>query len=292
MSTSVLFDAPGPGARRRHLVYSIVTGVLLVAALAWVVWKLNDAGQFESRIFERLFAKNIYNALGDGLRATLIAALISIGTSLVFGFVLAVARLSDHAIVRWPATVVVELFRAIPLLLMIVVLFFFYTGSLGMERQTGALLGLVSGLTLYNGSVLCEVFRAGINAVPKGQSEAAYAVGMRKTQVMISVLTPQAIRFMLPTIISQCVVVLKDSSLGFLITYAELLRQAKSIATFVGSSLMTYLLVALIYIVLNSVLSLTAVGAEARLSRSKRVQPAADLEQVEETAGDPWRTGA
>jgi len=291
MSMNVLFDAPGPKARRRHLAYSVVTAVLLVAGLAWVIWKLDDAGQFESRIFERLFADNIFNALAEGLRATLIAAAISIVTSLVFGFVLAVARLSDHAFIRWPATVIVELFRAIPLLLMIVVLFF-YTGTLGMERQSGALLALVSGLTLYNGSVLCEVFRAGINAVPKGQSEAAYAIGMRKTQVMTSILTPQAVRFMLPTIISQCVVVLKDSSLGFLITYAELLRQGKSIATYVGSSLMTYLLVALIYIVLNSLLSLTAVWTEARLSRSRSGPPAVALEQIEDAAGDPWRTGA
>lgn len=292
MSTSVLFDAPGPRARARHLLYSVITGVLLVAAVAWVVWKLDDAGQLQSQIFERLFASNIFNALLDGLRKTLIAAAISIVSSLVFGLLLAVARLSDHALVRWPAVVVVEFFRAVPLLLMIIVLFFFYSATLHMDRETAALLGLVSGLTLYNGSVLCEVFRAGIHAVPRGQSEAAYAIGLRKTQVMTTVLTPQAIRFMLPSIISQCVVVLKDTSLGFLITYDELLRQAKSIATYVGSSLMTYLLVALIYIALNSILSIAAVRVEARLSRSKKGRPVASPEQVEETAGDPWRTGA
>lgn len=291
MSTSVLFDAPGPRARMRHRVYTAITAVALVAALAWVVWKLNDAGQFESRIFERLFANNVYNALLDGLKATLLAAVISIATSLVFGFLLAVARLSDHAVVRWPAVLVVEFFRAVPLLLMIVVLFFFYIATLDLDRETAALLGLVSGLTLYNGSVLCEVFRAGVHAVPRGQSEAAYALGLRKTQVMTNVLAPQAVRFMLPAIISQCVVVLKDTSLGYLITYAELVRQAKSIATYVGSSLMTYLLVALLYIALNSLLSITAVRMEARRSRSKRI-PAVAAEQVEEAVADPWRTGA
>jgi glutamate transport system permease protein len=291
MSTSVLFDAPGPKARGRHRLYSVVTALLLLAALAWVVWKLDDAGQFESRIFERLFADNVFNALLDGLQRTLVAAGISIVTSVVLGLLLAFARLSDHAAVRWPATVVVEFFRAVPLLLMIVVLFFFYVSNLELERETAALAGLVSGLTLYNGSVLCEVFRAGVNAVPRGQSEAAYAVGMRKTQVMTTVLVPQAVRVMLPAIISQCVVVLKDTSLGYLITYAELIRQAKSIATYVGSSLMTYLLVALIYIAINSALSFVTIRFERRLSRSKRVTTAA-LEQVEEAAADPMRTGA
>jgi glutamate transport system permease protein len=275
----------------RHRIYSVITAVLLVALLAWIIWKLDQEGQFESTIFERLFSDNVLNALRDGLIATLRAAAISIVTSLIFGFLLAVARLSDHRFVRWPATVVVEFFRAVPLLLMIIVLFFFFQTTLDMERESASLFGLVAGLTLYNGSVLCEVFRAGINAVPRGQSEAAYAIGLRKTQVMTSVLMPQAIRFMLPAIISQCVVVLKDTSLGYLITYEELVRQAKSIATYVGSSLMTYLLVALIYITVNSILSFAAVRVEARTSRSKK-GPTVSVEQIEETVGDPWRTGA
>jgi glutamate transport system permease protein len=120
---------------------------------------------------------------------------------------------------------------------------------------------------LYNGAVLAEVFRAGINAVPKGQSEAAYALGMRKTQVMTMILTPQAVRFMLPAIISQCVVVLKDTSLGFLAAYSELLREAKGIALFLHNNLMPYLLVAVIYIALNSIVSAVATLLERRLAR-------------------------
>jgi glutamate transport system permease protein len=271
MAASVLFDEPGPRARARFRIYNVVFGAALVAALVFVVYKFNQADQFESRIYERLSESGSITALTDGVLATLKAAAIAIATSLVLGAVLAVARLSEHRWFRVPATVFVEFFRAVPLVLLIIFVF----GLLAVqypdwELQTKALTALVTGLTLYNGSVLCEVFRAGVNVVPRGQREAAYAIGMRKTQVMTVVLAPQAIRFMLPAIISQCVVVLKDTSLGYIVAYPELLRQAKSLATYVGSSLITYIVVALIYIAMNSVLSMTAYWLERRLSSRGR----------------------
>ena len=268
MTASVLFDQPGPKTAARHRIYSVLFAVLLVAIVVWVFVKFDQANQFEPRIFERLFSSNVIRELANGLLATLKAAAVAVVTSVLAGFLLAVARLSDHAWIRVPAVAVIEFFRAVPLLLLIIFLFFFVQIQIsGLDRETTAFLSLVVGLTLYNGSVLAEVFRAGIGAVPRGQSEAAYAIGMRKHQVMTGILTPQAVRYMLPAIISQCVVVLKDTSLGFVVVYPELARSAKNIATYVGSSLMTYLLVALIYIVINSLLSLFAVWLEGRLGR-------------------------
>ena len=258
MASSVLFDEPGPRGRARHLLYSVLFLAGLIGVLVWMVLRLDSEGQLDSAYFEKLFSSEVFDSIFEGLRATLTAAAIAIVTSVVLGLALAVARLSDHGWVRWPATVFVEFFRAVPLLLMIFVAFIFYQVNVGLETKEAGLTGLVTGLTLYNGSVLAEVFRAGINAVPKGQKEAAYAIGLRKNQVMRLVLLPQSIRFMLPAIISQCVVVLKDSSLGFIVAYPELLRQGKNIATYVGSSLWTYVFVALIYIALNSVLGLLA----------------------------------
>ena len=268
MSASVLFDQPGPRTIVRHRIYSVLFAVLLAGFVAWLIYKFNQAGQFEPRIYEKLFAGNIVNALFDGLVATLKAAAVAIVTSVIVGFGLAMARLSDHAWIRIPAVAVVEFFRAVPLLLLILFVFFFLQIQIGgLGRETTAFLSLVIGLTLYNGSVLAEVFRAGIGAVPRGQAEAAYAVGMRKYQVMLGILTPQAVRFMLPAIISQCVVVLKDTSLGFIVVYPELLRVGQSVATFVGSSLVTYLLIALIYITINSLVSAFAVWLERRLAQ-------------------------
>jgi len=282
MAGTVLFDVPGPRARARFRVYNVVFGLLAVAVVVGVIYKFDQAGQFESQIYERLFESGTMTAIADGLTATLKAAAIAIVTSLVLGTLLAVARLSDHRWVRVPAGLVVEFFRAVPLVLLIIFLFGLIARQLpDWELEAKSLTALVTGLTLYNGAVLCEVFRAGVNAVPKGQREAAYAIGMRKTQVMTIVLAPQAVRFMLPAIISQCVVVLKDTSLGYIVLYPELLRQAKSIATYVGSSLVTYILIALIYVAMNSILSALAYWLERRLSSRGRSTSEA-VHEVEE----------
>jgi glutamate transport system permease protein len=267
MSTSVLFDEPGPVTRKRHRIYSVLFALGAAGVLAWVIYKLNAAGQFDPQIYQDLAQPNVWNAIGDGVVNTVKAAAIAIVLAVLLGAGLAVARLSEHAVVRAPATVVVQFFRAVPLLLLIIVLFN-YLAMKGVETEVASLTSLVGGLTLYNGAVLAEVFRAGFNAVPRGQSEAAYGIGMRKTQVMSIVLMPQAVRYMLPAIISQCVVALKDTSLGFVVVYMELLRQGKSIAEFVNNNLITYLLIAVIYITMNSLVSALAVWLERRMSRS------------------------
>lgn len=266
MSTSVLFDTPGPKTRARQRVYSVLFAVAVLAAVTWIIYKLDQAEQFDPQIYQDLAQENVWVAIGEGIVNTLIAAALGIVSAVVLGAGLAVARLSDHAVISVPATVVVEFFRAVPLLLLIIALFFAFSQQ-GLETETASLAGLVIGLMLYNGAVLAEVFRAGINAVPRGQSEAAYAIGMRKTQVMSIVLMPQAIRFMLPAIISQCVVVLKDTSLGYVVIYNELLREGRSIAEYVNNNLITYLLVAVIYITMNSVVSAFATWLERRMSR-------------------------
>ena len=111
---------------------------------------------------------------------------------------------------------------------------------------------MVIGLVLYNGSVLAEVVRAGILAVPKGQTEAALAIGLRKTQIMSIVLLPQALTSMLPAVVSQLVVIVKDTALGgILVGYVELRRAANTSASNYGNLLPTYVVVAVIYILIN-----------------------------------------
>jgi glutamate transport system permease protein len=267
MSTSVLFDEPGPLTRRRHRLYTVVFAVVVAGVLAWVAYKLESADQLDPEIYRDLAQPNVWTAIGSGVVNTLKAASLAIVLAVVLGAFLAVARLSDHALGRIPATVVVQFFRAVPLLLLIVALFA-YLSIKGIESEVASLTALVTGLMLYNGAVLAEVFRAGINAIPRGQSEAAYGIGLRKTQVMSIVLMPQAVRYMLPAIISQCVVVLKDTSLGFVVIYMETLREGKSIAEYVHNNLVTYLLIAVIYIAMNSVVAALATWAERRMSRS------------------------
>ena len=263
MST-VLFDTPGPRAAARHRLYTWISGVLLTALLGLVLWKLWVEGEFEAELWEEMANPNIWRAIGQGLWATLSVAAVAIVLSVVYGAVFAIARLSDHAWIRIPAIVVVEFFRAVPLILLILFLFIAYADVLS------DFWALTLALMLYNGSVLAEVFRAGINAVPKGQTEASYAIGMRKNQVLRLVLIPQAVTIMLPAIISQCVIVLKDTALGLIIAYQDLVAEGSRIVEFVNYSVVPLSLIALIYITTNYGLSRLAVWLERRMSRRGR----------------------
>jgi glutamate transport system permease protein len=266
--TAVLFDVPGPKARARNTTAGVVTLAVVIALLAFIVYRLAVTGQFDADVWTWVLYENVQLALLDGLVNTLRAFASGAVLALAFGAVFALGRLSDHAWLRGFSTFVVEAFRAVPL---VVLMFLFYFGlpSVGVTVSTYA--AVVLGLTLYNGSVLAEVFRAGVLAVPRGQSEAAYALGLRKSGVMRFVLLPQGVRSMLPSIVSQLVVLLKDSALGFLILYPELLFQAQ----FLGSNaalnsplIPVALVVAVIYITLCLMLSAVATWVERRTRRS------------------------
>jgi glutamate transport system permease protein len=263
-ASSALYDIPGPRALSRHRLYAWIATGLLALLAAYVVHKLVDTGQFSAVKWRPFTYEGIQRLLLTGLENTLKAFGWAALASLVFGVVFAVGRLSEHRVVRWASTLVVEFFRAMPLLVMIFFIF--------VALKLDPLLALVIGLTLYNGSVLAEVFRAGVNAVPRGQREAGYALGMRKTQVMAYVLVPQAARAMLPAIISQLVVALKDTSLGYLITYQEFLYSGKLIATNLDYDLPfipVVMVIAPVYIGMCMLLSWCA----HRLARHERRSP-------------------
>ncbi|SFE00178.1 amino acid ABC transporter membrane protein 2, PAAT family [Actinacidiphila alni] len=265
--SSALYDIPGPKALARHRLYAWITTAVLAALVGLIVWKLVDTGQFAAVKWRPFEYEGIQRLLLRGLGNTLKAFGWAAALSLVFGAVFAAGRLSDHRVVRWFSTLVVEFFRAMPLLVMI----FFIFIALKLEPMTA----LVIGLTLYNGSVLAEVFRSGVNAVPRGQGEAAFALGMRKTQVMAQVLVPQAARAMLPAIVSQLVVALKDTSLGYLITYEEFLYAGKLIATNLDYDLPfipVVMVIAPIYIGMCMLLSWFANWLAGRERRSPKVK--------------------
>ena len=261
MST-VLFDAPGPAAERRHRIIAVATVAGLIAIAVAVIWKLAVEDQFTAERWEPFVTPDLVVFLLEGLLYTVLAAAVAIVVALAFGVVFGVGKLSEHAVVRWPSWTVVEFFRAVPLLMLIIFIWALH----GYPTGNGALLPLIEGLILYNGSVLAEVFRAGILAVPKGQAEAAFAVGMRKNQVMRIIQLPQAIKIMLPALISQCIIALKDTSLGYYILATVLTSQGKQIWNFFENKLATAIVLAAIYIVLNLLLTWLGNWAERRIS--------------------------
>jgi len=278
--TAVLYDIPGPRARARNRALGYAGVVAVLVAIAYVVYRFAVTGQFEGRKWEFITFEAIQYLILDALLATLSAFAVAAVLSLAAGALFAAARLSEHAWLRSPATAVVEFFRALPVLIMI---FFIYFALPPVGINISTFWAVVLGLTLYNGSVLAEIFRAGILALPRGQSEASYALGMRKTQVMTNVLLPQALRAMLPTIVSQLVVVLKDTALGFLIGYPELLFVTRTLGSqgqFDFPIIPVAIVVAAIYIVMCLLLSALASYLEKRTRRSRRggpIQP--DMQQ-------------
>jgi glutamate transport system permease protein len=270
-AATVLYDHPGPKAKARNLIFSIIFGVLLVLLVLWVLDKLNSKGELTAKKWEPFTTSNVWsNFLLPGLGATIKAAVLSVIIALPIGAILAVGRLSDHRWVRWPAAVVVEFFRAIPVLILMVFAGEFYFQYTDVPSESRPLFAVVTALVLYNASVLAEIFRAGIRSLPHGQTEAAQAIGLRKTQMMVLILLPQALTAMLPAIVSQLVVVLKDTALGSIfVGYAELLRQANNLTANFSNSVATYTVIAVLYISMNFILSMLASWLE-KLMRSRR----------------------
>jgi glutamate transport system permease protein len=256
--TSVLYDVPGPRARRRNLIGSVVGGGALLAVAAWVVWTLYNRGIFEARRWEIFSDPDVWQFLWNGLRATLEAAALAAVLAMIVGFGLAVWRMAPQRWLQLPAVAVIELFRGLP----VVLLMFFSALALGLSIFQAVVLGLV----IYNAAIIGEILRAGIVSLPKGQSEAAYAIGMTHWQTLILILLPQAVRRMLPSLISQLVVLLKDTSLGFIVGYAELLRSVQNLRDFFGNAYLfpLFFVGAAIYIAVNFSISRLAVWLEQR----------------------------
>ncbi|MBA9006945.1 amino acid ABC transporter permease [Thermomonospora cellulosilytica] len=301
---SVLFDAPGPRARLRHNILTAVAVVVLLAVAYVVYARLDERGQFAGELWKPFVEPQVWeNLILPGLKNTLGAAAVASVLALLFGVVFGLARLSDHWWIRVPAGAVVEFFRAMPLLILIFLAFFVPPAIspiiadgpfgnaqriivenvlfvFGVEINAGnvtvpAFAALVFGLVMYNGSVLAEVVRAGVLAVPRGQSEAAYALGLRKSGVMRLVLLPQAVTAMLPAVVSQLVVLLKDTALGFIIAFQDLLSAGFRIVPANYHNLVpAAIIVSVIYIGMNMALSRFATWLEGRSRRSRKTAAA------------------
>lgn len=269
---SVLFDAPGPKALRRHRIFAVVGALLALAVLYFVVRKMQTANQLQGFMWKPFVTdRSIWrDYLIPGLWGTIKAAIISIVLAGVFGLVFGVGRLSHIAPVRWVSGVVVEFFRAVPVLIMMIFAFGVYTRNDVFASDLNPLAAVVTALTLYNGAVIAELVRSGVFALPKGQGEAGVSIGLTPGQVLRSIQLPQALTAMLPALIGQFVTVLKDSALGTAITYTELLTWSKTTGSAFANTVPAYIVAAILFITMNYLLSRLAVYVEHRLSRRGR----------------------
>ncbi|BCI52816.1 glutamate ABC transporter permease [Mycolicibacterium litorale] len=283
MSGTVLFDAPGPRARKRNAVITVVT-LVITALIAWVVYsRLEAKGQLTAAKWEPFLTSNLWTTyVLPGVQGTLTAAAVSIVLALILGFLLGVGRLSTVVPVRWVCAVIVEFFRAVPVLIMMIFAYFLYAFYDVFASQHLALAGVITGLTLYNGAVIAEIVRAGVNALPRGQAEAASALGLRWSQTMRSILLPQAVTSMLPVLVSQLVVVLKDTAIGYQITFVEMVRQGTVVGSSYGNYIPALMVIAVLMISVNFALSALATRIERRMRRSRRGPAPLEAEAVEQ----------
>jgi glutamate transport system permease protein len=268
VSASVLFDAPGPRAARFYRLVAVASVVVGAAVLWWVLRALADKGQLTGEKWQPFLTSEIWTAyLLPGLRGTLVAAAISIVLALTVGGMLGLGRLSELRAVRVVCGAIVEFFRAVPVLLMMIFAYQGYSISGIVPPDLIPLAAVVTGLTLYNGAVVAELLRSGVGALPAGQREAGLAIGLTPGRTLRQILAPQAITAMMPALVSQLVVVLKDSALGYIVTYEELLRKAEQIGTYQANLIPALIVVAAIFIVINWLLTVAAGRVERRLQR-------------------------
>ncbi|MCX4393457.1 MULTISPECIES: amino acid ABC transporter permease [unclassified Streptomyces] len=288
--SSVLYDAQGPRAKQRNILYTVLFVLGAAAVVWWVYDGLAEKHQLDWIKWEPFFTSSqpwetyIWPGFQNMIKAAFFALIIALPLGALFG----IGRLSDHRWVRMPAGFVVELFRAVPVLILMITANAVYAEYTTIDTDMRPLYAVVTGLVLYNFSVLAEIVRAGIETLPKGQAEAAKALGMRKSQIMLSVLLPQAVTAMLPAIVSQLVVIVKDTALGgAMMTFPELLASVRPMsANYGANTIACFTIVALIYIVVNFALTTFASRLERWLRRNKKSKGTA-AGGAPETIGTP-----
>ncbi|MGW1926267.1 amino acid ABC transporter permease [Streptomyces massasporeus] len=271
---TVLYDVPGPRARRRNLLWTLLFLLALAAVVWWVVASLAAKNQLEWAKWAPFFtdARIWETYILPALKNTVIAAALAMVIALPLGALLGISRLSDHRFVRGAAGTGVEFFRAIPVLILMLFANAAYSEFTDVSPDIRPMYAVVTGLVLYNASVLAEVVRAGILALPAGQTDAAKAIGMRKGQTMTYVLLPQSVTAMLPALVSQLVVIVKDTALGgAMLGFSELLASVRPMsANYGANTIACFTVVAVIFVVLNFALTTFASWLEGRLRRGKR----------------------
>ncbi|MFD3653548.1 amino acid ABC transporter permease [Streptomyces sp. NPDC058620] len=287
--TSPLYDVPGPRAKRRNVLYTLLFLVALAVLLWWVYRSLDDKNQLEWAKWQPLLtdSRAWSTYILPGLQNTVVAASLAMVIALPLGALLGISRLSEHRWVRGTAGTIVEFFRAIPVLILMLFANAAFSEFTDISPETRPLYAVVTGLVLYNASVLAEVVRAGILSLPRGQTDAAKAIGMRKGQTMLHVLLPQSVTAMLPALVSQLVVIVKDTALGgAMLGFSELLASVRPMsANYGANTIASFTLVAVIFVVINFALTTFASRLEGRLRRGKKSTGAVvGAEAVEELA--------
>lgn len=259
-----VFDTAGPKAARRIRVLTWISVAVLVALFALAYYRFYASGALAPSKWLTFVQPTTLRYLGQALLNTLSAAAVAGVAALPLGLLLALGRLSRSPLLRWPCTAVIELLRAIPVLLLIFA-FMFALPAYGINVSTFS--KLVIPITLCAAATIAEVFRAGVLAVPRGQTEGALAVGLTDGQTFRLIVFPQALRIVVPALVAQLTIVVKDTAFGYVVSYPELLQSGKVLIANTGDLVQTYLVVTVVYILVNMLISCGARALDRRMAR-------------------------
>ncbi|MFI6097823.1 amino acid ABC transporter permease [Lentzea sp. NPDC051213] len=255
-----MFDPPGPRARRRVFWISVVSVVVVAGLIALALRQFAVNGQLDAAKWRPFLTWPVWRYLFNGLGSTVLAAAATGVLAMAGGVLLAL----------WPNRFTrgyTELMRMIPVLLLVYVMLFVLP-SYGLDLPL--FWKLVVPLAFSHAAAFGVIFRAGVQAVDPGQREAALSLGFTETAARRVVVLPQAVRHMAPSLVTQSIGLLKDTALGFVVSYTELLFNGKVLATFNGLLIQTYIVIAVLYLVVNLTLSGLSRYLEASLVRTAR----------------------
>lgn len=251
-----LYEAPGPRTRRKIVVGTVISLALVALGVAAVIRQFYVTGQLAPRYWSFLLEWTTWRFLLQGLMGTVQVALTAGVIALVLGLLLMLGRTSGVRPLSALCRVVTDFFRGVPSLLLIY-FFFFVPAQLGLKMPSFWMLTLP--VALAASGVLAEVFRAGVNAVPKGQVEAAMSIGLSPAKTMFKIVLPQAVRYVIPSLIAQLVVVVKDTTVAYVVSYPDLMQNARVLITSYDALVSMYLVVAVIYILINYLINRASV---------------------------------
>lgn len=257
-----LYEAPGPRTRRRVRIATAISLILVVAALAAIGYRFYITGQFAPRYWTFFAKATTWKFLLQGFAGTVRVALTAGAIALALGLLLMLGRISHVKAFSTVCRIVTDFFRSLPSLLLIY-FFFLIVPQYGIKMSSFWMLTLP--VALAASGVLAEVFRAGANAVPKGQVEAALSLGMSPLRTTFKIVLPQAIRFVIPSLISQLVVVVKDTTVAYVVSYPDLMQNARVLITNYDALVSVYFTIAIIYILINYAINQASIYVSHRL---------------------------
>ncbi len=269
-AVDMLYEEPGPKTRRITGIATVLSLVLVALAVGAVIYRFYVNGQLAARYWSFFLKPTTWRFLGGGLLGTLEAAAAAGVITLLLGFLYMIGRISKYKILQVVCGAIIHFTRGVPTLLFI---YFFFL----VVPQTGIKLAafwkVALPVAISASGVVAEVLRSGVNAVPDGQREAALSLGMRETSVFLKVIFPQAIRYVIPALISEMVIVVKDTTFAYVVNFPDLMQNAKVLISNYDAMLPVYLVVAIIYIVINYLINRASIWASRRRDKSLALEP-------------------